>query len=256
MRIFRRLKDLTSKGCDLVVNLFHVDKQVGRGRKALAASIIAMGVLGLTISGVRSDNAPVAAYGIKNIAAAKNGGKVVSCTSELDANYWKVSNLIDGMVWDKSDPKLSNGWASKVFDGSGNNFPQDIILSFQDEKPKLIGQVVIDPTTPDGAWIGRWAREVEIFASTEAYDNPVSYKYVGTCKLINKGEKQVFSFAAVEAKYLKFRIRSNWGSDKYVGLGEIEVYEAIPDVGQLDQLISRLEQILHDLKKYREENQK
>lgn len=204
---------------------------------------------------VRGDSAPVSAYTTKNIAEANNGGRIVSVTSQLDEKNWKAANLIDGIVWDASDPKSTNGWASRVFEGT-TNYPQDIVLGFKDDKPRLIGKVVIDPTTPDGAWIGRWAREVELFASSDAPDNATTYKYVGTCKMINKGEPQVFTFSPVEAKYLKLRIRANWGSDKYVALGEIQVYEAIPDVGQLDQLITRLEQLLNDLKKFREENQK
>ncbi|NCO36178.1 MAG: hypothetical protein AUJ92_12575 [Armatimonadetes bacterium CG2_30_59_28] len=207
-------------------------------------------------TGRAEEAAAVASYGIKNIASFKNGGTVISYTSQLDDRYWKASHLIDGVVFEPSDPNTTNGWASKTFTAGADNFPQDVVIGFEGDKPKFVGQVVINPTTPDSAWIGRWAREIEIFASTESPDNPVSYKYVGTCKLVNKAEPQVFSFSAVEAKYLKLRIRSNWGSDRYVSLGEVEVYEAIPSVGELDQLISRLEQLLRDLKRFREETEK
>jgi len=199
---------------------------------------------------------PAPSYGVKNIALFKNGGRIVSYTSQLDDHYWKASNLIDGVVFERTDPNTTNGWASRVFSAGADNFPQDIVIGFEGDKPHFIGQVVINPTTPDTAWLGRWAREIELFVSTESPDNPTHYKYVGTCKLVNKPEPQVFNFSPVEAKYLKLRIRSNWGSDRYVSLGEVEVYEAIPSTGELDQLIARLEQLLRDLKRYRDETQK
>jgi len=45
---------------------------------------------------------------------------------------------------------------------------------------------------------------------------------------------------------------SNHGSDRYVALGEFEVYEATHGIAVLDQLIARLEQLLADLRRYRD----
>jgi len=174
-----------------------------------------------------------------NLVAAANGGSVVYFSSQLDEEYWKVTNLIDGGT-------ESNGWMSK----KPLVFPQDIVFAFKDKSVKLINKVVIDPSTPDTPLVGRWINAFEIHVSTESAEGP--YKRVMSGAVRNERGKQEFLFNPVEARYVKLRILSNHGSDAYVSLGEVEVYEAIPGASVLYQLIARLEQLFVDLKRYRD----
>jgi hypothetical protein len=181
---------------------------------------------------------PIAFSGTVNLVSASNGGKVVFATSQLD-EHWSASNLIDGVV------NKTNGWAS-----SKATFPQDIVFAFKDEKPKLINKIVIDPTTPDGPLPGRWIKEFELFVSDKF---PAErWKFVMHGSVRNEPRPQAFYFTPVEARYVLLRVLSNHGSDRFVSIGEVEIYEAIPAIGILDQLIARLEQLLRDLKQYRE----
>lgn len=184
--------------------------------------------------------------GTVNLVAAANGGTIVKVTSQLDEKYWRAENLIDGTVWDGRRPRRgSNGWASQAA-----KFPQEIIFSFRNRSLKLINKVVLDPTIPDPIWIGRAARDFEIWVSKESPKGPWKLVLIGTLR--NEKRPQEFFFTPVEARYVKLRILSNHGSDRYVALGEFEVYEATQGIAVLDQLIARLEQLLADLKRYRD----
>ena len=110
--------------------------------------------------------------------------------------------------------------------------------------------MVIDPTTYDPPYIGRWVKDIEIRVSTTDPDGP--YKTVGRYMVVNRPIKQAFDFPPVECKYLQILLLSNHGSDKCVELGEIEVYEGILSDNVLDDYIVRLENLLNDLKRYRD----
>lgn len=181
---------------------------------------------------------PISFSGTVNLAAAANGGRIIFVTSQFDEERWKAENLIDGVV------NKTNGWAS-----SKAIFPQDIVIALKGDQPKLINKIVIDPTTPDGPLPGRWINEFELFVS-DMYPTD-NWKFVMHGAVRNEPQPQAFYFTPVEAKYVLVRVLSNHGSDRFVSLGEIEIYEAIPAIGILDQLIARLEQLLHELKQYR-----
>jgi hypothetical protein len=191
--------------------------------------------------------------GTKNLVAADNGGEVVKFSSQaVDENgqpipQWAVTNLIDGKhVVGSHTPENSYGWCSQ-----GVPSPSDPAwIVFQLPEQRLISRVVIDPTTDDPEWLGRWVKNVRISVSTEGVDGP--YKQVGTYVVVRQGIKQTFDFTPVEAKWIRLEITSNWGSDYCVGMGEFEVYEAIVGDDVLDQLISRLDTLLTELKRYRD----
>ncbi|NCO37168.1 MAG: hypothetical protein COZ06_33200 [Armatimonadetes bacterium CG_4_10_14_3_um_filter_66_18] len=188
----------------------------------------------------------------RNVLAAANGGKVISGTSQLDDEYWRKENLIDGLL--ASQDLKSNGWASKTFsDDDAGNYPQEIVFAVAGDHARLLTKVVIDAKTPDWPLLGRGAKDIEILVSGETADGP--WNHVAKYSLLNQGGAQTITFKPTEAKYLMLRVLSNWGSDRMVALGEVEAYEAIMGSGELDQLISRLEQILTDLKRYRDEMQ-
>lgn len=202
----------------------------------------------------QQDN-PTFTAGSTNILAAANGGKVIACSSEMkDQNgrpvpQWQASNLIDGKhVTFTSRPENSYGWSSNVPPKPGA--PQWIIFAFAGEKTHLISRIVIDPTTIDPPIIGRWARDFELYVSTTTKDGP--WVMVDSGRLLNKPITQTFDFLPVEARYLRLTITSNWNSNRFVELGEVECYEAIANDDALDQLIIRLSNLLQDLKRYRD----
>lgn len=193
--------------------------------------------------------------GTTNILLAANGGRIIAYSSEmLDENkrpvpQWQAANLIDGKyVTGTYRPEDSHGWSSNVPPKQGD--PAWIIFAFRDEKTRLITRIVLDPTTVDPPVIGRGARDFELYVSTTTKDGP--WALVKSGRLLNKPLRQTFDFLPVEARYLKLVITSNWGSDRFVELGEVECYEAIAGEQVLDQLIIRLENLLRDLKRYRD----
>lgn len=190
---------------------------------------------------------PLTLSGTFNLVSIANGGSVIKFTSQLDDKDWAVRNLIDGTVWEGKEPETgTNGWASKEA-----KFPQEIVFAFLNRQLKLINKVVLDTTTPDWIFVGRAARDFEVWVSTESPDGPFKLVLIGTLR--NEKKRQEFYFTPVEARFVKLRIMSNHGSDRYVSLGEFEVYEATHGIAVLDQLIARLEQLLADLKRYREQ---
>ncbi|MFO8081447.1 MAG: discoidin domain-containing protein [Armatimonadota bacterium] len=191
--------------------------------------------------------------GTTNLVARDNGGEIVDFSGQaVDENgqpipQWAVTNLIDGKhVVGSHTPEDSYGWSTP-----GVPSPDDPAwVIFKMPEQRLISRVVVDPTTDDPEWLGRWAKNIRVSVSTESADGP--FKTVGTYVVVRQGIKQTFDFTPAEAEWIKLEITSNWGSDFGVGMGEFEVYEAIVGDDVLDQLISRMDTLLTELKRYRD----
>ncbi len=191
--------------------------------------------------------------GTTNLVAAENGGEIEAFSSQaLDEHgqpidEWSVTNLIDGKhVVGSHTPADSYGWRTKTAPS-----PEDPAwVVFRLPERRLISRVVVDPVTDDPEWLGRWARNIRVSVSTDGADGP--FKRVGSYVVVRRAIKQSFDFTPVEAEWIKLEITSNWGSDHSVGMGEFEVYEAIIGDDHLDQLITRLDSLLDDLKRYRD----
>lgn len=196
--------------------------------------------------------------GTTNIALAANGGRIVGVSSQArDANgqimpNWQAANAIDGLVVvGNHTPAGSYGWSTDTPPTPAT--PHWITIGFGPEGKEvthLISRVVIDPTTDDPPYIGRWVKTVEIQVSNTMPDGP--YRSVGTFLVVDKPIKQAFDFPPSEARFVRLIVRENHGSDRCVELGEIEVYEAIVGRNQLDEMILRLENLLNDLKRFRD----
>jgi len=205
-----------------------------------------------TLIGAPSWSAPTVA-GTTNLVAAENGGRIARFSSQtVDENgqpiaVWSVTNLIDGKyVIGSHTPADSYGWRSRAVPSP--EAPEWVIFELPERR--LISRVVVDPTTDDPEFLGRWAKNIRVSIATEGMDGP--YKVVGSYVVVRRGIKQSFDFPPVEAKWVRLDITANWGSDFAVELGEVEVYEAIVGDDMLDQLIQRLSNLLDDLKRYRD----
>ncbi len=218
----------------------------------LIAQVVAVSVVVVATPAWAADEFAV---GATNVALAANGGHIVAFSSHvLDENgkpitQWQINNVIDGKHIRGSDrPRDSYGWSSAVAPAPGK--PQWFILAFKDERTRLVARVRFDPVTDDPLEIGRWARDFEIHVSSTTQDGP--WATVQSGRLLNKPITQSFDFPPVECRYMKVIFTSNWFSDQFIELGEIEVYEALATGDALDQLILRLENLLQDLKRYRD----
>ena len=178
-----------------------------------------------------------------NLVAKANGGRIIATTSTLggDATY-SSNNLIDGQVFGVAGSK-SRGWSSDKFDPIARDA---VTFGFADNKIVNIGKLVLNPGTdlpPE-----RWAKDVEVQISTETADGP--YASVAQLTLKQSATPQSFDILPTPARFVRLAFRSNYGSDRAVGLGEVEVYEAIDTSDPMGSLISRLESAINDLNRY------
>lgn len=222
-------------------------------RISLHLLVIVTGLVCLVASAAWAQ--PKSVSGAVDIAAAANGGRIVAVSSQaLDRNnhvipQWQATNLIDGKyVTGTFVPPDSYGWSSNR--PPTPDKPEWFIIAFKGDQTRLINRIVIDPTTDDPPYIGRWVRDVELQVSTTTKDGP--YKSIGRFVVLSRPIKQSFQFPPVEARYVRLLITGNGGSDKCVEMGEFEVFEAIISGDVLDQLIVRLQNLLTDLKRYRD----
>ncbi len=223
-------------------------------KRLLSAAIVAIILAPIA----PTDAASGIVAGSTNLLAAANGGRLVAVSSQAkDENghilpHWQAANAIDGLyVVGSHTPAKSYGWSTNV--PPTPESPQWIVFAFGPEgkeKTYLTSRLVIDPTTDDPPYIGRWVKNIEIQVSSTEKDGP--YKTVGRYLVVNKPIKQAFDFPPVECRFLRILLLENHGSDKCVELGEIEAYEAIAGQDQLDRLILQLESLLGDLKRYRD----
>jgi hypothetical protein len=179
-----------------------------------------------------------------NIAAAASGGKIVNVTSTLD-NDDKLSanNLIDGKAWNGKNG--SEGWASNQFDPVNMD---SVTIGFSGTTPRRIGKLVINPASSVAP--ERWAKDIEVQVSTESAEGP--FRAVAQLTLRKAGEPQEFLILPVPARFVRLMFRSNWGSDRAVALGEVEIYEAITNTEPMGQVIAQLEGTINELKRYRQ----
>ena len=141
----------------------------------------------------------------KNLAGSANGTALHKATSQYSS--YIAANLIDG---------TQAYWLSK---GAG---AQDITLVFPGTAPQRVAAVAINPHNRQN--VGRWAREVEVFASAKS--SYKGYVSLGTIELKPVGEYQVLRFQEpAPAKYLRLRFLSNHGDSSHTGAGEVVVLE-------------------------------
>ena len=211
-------------------------------------SLIALGALGaatLTVAPAAHAQNRVISTDLTNIAAAQNGGRVLAATSTFDNDpLYAASNLIDGQVYNPKRPNSSRGWASNQYDPISMDA---VTLGFAGNRIVKLGRIVINPMTdlpPE-----RWAKDIEVQVSTDSAEGP--YQPVAQLTLQQKGVPQSFDILPVDARFVRLQIRSNYGSDRAVALGEVEIYEAIGNADPMGGVINRLEKAVTQLNAYK-----
>jgi hypothetical protein len=182
---------------------------------------------------------------ITNIALAANGGRIMSASSTLEnGTEFKAENLIDGTVYNSTTKTGSAGWASNKYDPINMDY---VTIGFSDNTVRRIGKIVLNPNValaPE-----RWAKDVEIQVSTEGAEGP--YRAIAQVTLRRSPERQEFVILPAPARFVRLAFRTNWGSDRAVALGEVEIYEAIPQTDAIGQLIAGLQSAINDLNSYK-----
>ena len=183
---------------------------------------------------------------ITNIAAAQNGGRVLASTSTFDDDpLYKADNLIDGQVFNAQRPGSSRGWASNSYDPISMDA---VTFGFTGNRVVKLGRIVLNATTdlpPE-----RWAKDVEVQVSTEGAEGP--YQVAAQLTMRQQGGPQSFDILPVDARFVRLQFRSNYGSDRAVALGEVEIYEAIDTDEPMGGVINRLEKAVAQLNAYKE----
>ncbi len=148
---------------------------------------------------------PALAQQPTNLAASANGGSLVAFGGHYNESEWRAVNLIDGSA--------QSGWAAP------NQFPQAVIIAFQNHRLARVEDVLINPYTRENA--NNWVKEVEVLVSQ---DHPFrSFRSLGKFTLANEGRNQLFPIQEpVQARYLKVIFHSNYGGG-YMECGEIQV---------------------------------
>jgi hypothetical protein len=188
----------------------------------------------------------IIATDLTNIAAAANGGRVLGATSTIDNDKdFTARNLIDGQAYDPEHDTGSKGWASDKFDPINMDY---VTIGFKDNVIHKLGRIVLNPSAAVAP--ERWAKDVEVQVSTETAEGP--YSAVAQLTLRRVPQPQSFPILPVDARFVRLVFRSNWGSDRAVALGEVEMYEAIDTSDPLGALIVRLETAVTELTNYRD----
>lgn len=216
------------------------------GRAAFLASV----VISLGATAQAQNNAaprtPVYPTDLTNIAATQNGGRILNVTSVLDNDKTLgAENLIDGQVFDSTSQSGSGGWASNKFDPVNMD---SVTIGFSDNRLRRIGKIVLNPSSAVAP--ERWAKDVEVQVSTDTASGP--YKAVAQLTLKREATPQEFIILPAAARFVRLAFRSNWGSDRAVSLGEVEIYEAIPQDDPVGMLIARLQSAINDLNRYKQ----
>jgi len=153
----------------------------------------------------------------QNLAAAANGGKVVSWTSQEDAKSWAAVNLIDGQR-----RKIGSSWSSPL---TGGAVPQEIVIELPGGQPVEIDKVVVSLNTgPPFLYSEFWAKDVTVLVSA-AGSTPQEFTPVAQAALTKSEGDQAIAFGAAPARFVKLRIDSAQSATApHVELAEVEVY--------------------------------
>jgi hypothetical protein len=155
--------------------------------------------------------APFYPSGLGNLVAAENGGRIVDYSSE-DSDDWSVEHLVDG----ERDTETSWSSAEEI------DSLQYVIFSFPEGDSFLVNRVVLNPYSD--SYQEDWVQEFELWGSDTSADLE-AMQHLGTFRLEQVGEDQVFTLEPVLLRYIALVPTSNYGGTEYA-LNEFEVYEA------------------------------
>ncbi len=191
-----------------------------------------------------------------SLIAAKNGGSVIYTSSvaldedDKELEQWGSQNLIDGLIATSADDPDHNslGWSSNR--KPTEDAPEMIAFAIPGEYGAVIDSAIIDTNTRDPWGMMRGAKHVELEVSTSEVDGP--WTSLGVWTLPMEPARHWLQFAPMEARYVRVKVWSNFGSDRYVEFGEFGVFRHSVDVSVIGGIADRIDRSLVELKRYRE----
>jgi hypothetical protein len=164
-----------------------------------------------------------------NLVAADKGGEVEELTGFYGPGY-AGRRLIDGLsdpTWRAPADWWAGGMYSEIY---WTKYPQDIVFSFYERKPALVGGMTFvipgPPTVPVENDPSTAPRDVEVWTAME--NLPDRFTRVATAALEPKGGEQTIEFPATEARFVKLRLLSG-ATRRVVELGEVRILESTRD---------------------------
>lgn len=191
-----------------------------------------------------------------SVIAAANGGEVAYCTSTAthedgtELPQWQAANLIDGLVATAGEQPDHNscGWSSDA--APSVEEPQIVAFRIPGDAPVVIDAALADTNTRDPWGTMRGPKGIEISVAIDSKDGP--WKSVGAWELPLEPARHTLSFAPVESRFVRILFRSNFGSDRYVELGEFGVYRLAPEQKTIDGIAARILNAVTELKRHAE----
>jgi hypothetical protein len=147
-----------------------------------------------------------------NVAANDLGGGVEELTGNFGPGF-TGRRMVDGLL----DPPWQLG---RLVNFDLVTYPQEVVLSFYERKPILVGALVVILPEP-----ASWApKDVEVWTSMGSPTE--GYAKVAAATLEAKSGEQTVSFTPVEARYVKLRVLSG-ASKESLEIAEVRVLEAL-----------------------------
>jgi hypothetical protein len=163
-----------------------------------------------------------------NLVATEVGGGIEEISGFVGPGF-TGRRLVDG----RAEPAWRLNWFSEVtaerrtVDGpvdkperlSGPTYPLEIVFSFFDRQPALVGAVtIVLPPTPE-----RLPRDVEVWISADKPND--GYEKVAERSLAAQPAEQTLTFPAREARYVKLSVLSG-AAETDLEIAEVRVLEA------------------------------
>lgn len=136
------------------------------------------------------------------------GAKIATATSERSG--FEAKHVIN----EYTGPDYP-GWRS-----SAATFPQDIVV--QHEQNTTVAKVILNAQVNEPK--ETWVKQFEIAISSEGPDR--GFVTVGQWEMAQTAGLQRFTFPTTEAKWIRLRILSNYGSSDYTSLNEFDAYNS------------------------------
>ncbi len=161
-----------------------------------------------------------------NLAAADAGGDIEELTGFYGpglAGHWLIDGLPAPTWFAPADWNPNMMYGETYF----AKYPQEILFSFYERQPALVGAVtILPPDVPtvkvEDAFTGPAA--VEVWISMDIA--PGQFKKVATATLEAKPGEQTIAFPATEARFVKLRLLSG-SSKRVVEMAEVRVLESV-----------------------------
>jgi len=162
----------------------------------------------LAASTVAGSQSPAGASQEQDLLDLNSGAMVLSWSSQYDEE-WAALLLVDDTT--------ERGWSA----GEGAEFPHQFLIEMA--QPTRLTSIAIDNSgTLEGDYPGISAREIEVWVSNDGPDE--EFDKVMTVEA-QQGERSAFTLPqSTPARWIKLKVLSNWGHDRYTELREVEGY--------------------------------